>query len=49
MTHVLVTRPKDASQQLADQLDALGLVPIVMPLYTFSAREPEFDFKFGLV
>lgn len=45
MTHVLVTRPKDASQQLADQLDALGLVPIVMPLYAFSAREPEFDFK----
>jgi uroporphyrinogen-III synthase len=45
MTHVLVTRPYDASQQLADQLDALGLIPIVMPLYTFAAREPVFDFK----
>jgi len=40
MTHVLVTRPLESSQQLADQLDALGLFPIVMPLYTFSARAP---------
>ena len=40
MTYVLVTRPLEASQQLADQLDVLGFFPIVMPLYTFSAREP---------
>lgn len=43
MTHVLVTRPLEASQQLADQLDALGLIPIVMPLYTFTAREPSLE------
>ena len=43
MTHVLVTRPLEASQQLADQLEALGLFPIVMPLYTFSARRPALD------
>ena len=41
MTHVLVTRPLEASQQLARQLVALGLVPVVMPLYKFSARQPE--------
>ena len=40
MTHVLVTRPLEASKQLADQLDAEGLTAIVMPLYTFSARQP---------
>jgi len=40
MTHVLITRPLEASQQLASQLDAQGLFPIVMPLYTFAAREP---------
>lgn len=45
MTHVLVTRPNEASQQLADQLHAHGLIPIVMPLYTFAAREPAIDFK----
>ena len=43
MTHVLVTRPLAASQQLADQLDALGLIPIVMPLYTFKACEPSLE------
>lgn len=43
MTHILVTRPLESSRQLASQLDALGLSPIVMPLYTFSAREPEVD------
>ena len=43
MTQVLVTRPKEASQQLAEQLDALGLSPIVMPLYTFAARKPSFE------
>ena len=43
MTHVLVTRPLEASRQLAEQLDALGFTPIVMPLYTFSARNPSLD------
>jgi uroporphyrinogen-III synthase len=45
MTQVLVTRPLEASQQLADQLEALGFSPIVMPLYTFSARQPDLDIK----
>ena len=40
MTHVLVTRPLDASRQLADQLEAHGLIPIVMPLYTFASSKP---------
>jgi uroporphyrinogen-III synthase len=40
MTHVLVTRPLEASQDLARQLTDLGLFPVVMPLYTFSARQP---------
>ena len=43
MTHVLVTRPFEASQQLAGQLEARGLFPVIMPLYTFSARRPELD------
>ena len=43
MTHVLVTRPLGASKQLAEQLEAAGLVPIVMPLYTFAARKPSLD------
>ena len=43
MTQVLVTRPLEASQQLAEQLEALGLFAIVMPLYTFSARRPALD------
>jgi len=43
MTHILVTRPIEASQSLADQLEALGLIPIVLPLYTFRAREPAVD------
>lgn len=41
MTHVLLTRPLPASQQLAGQLDGLGLIPVVMPLYTFSSRDPQ--------
>jgi len=40
MTHVLVTRPLDTSRQLAGDLDAHGLTPIVMPLYTFSPIHP---------
>ena len=43
MTHVLITRPYDASQQLADQLVVHGLLPVVMPLYTFKARKPDID------
>jgi len=44
MTHVLLTRPLEASRQLADQLGAAGLTAIVMPLYTFSARKPSDEF-----
>lgn len=40
MTHVLITRPIDASRQLAGQLDAHGLIPIVLPFYTFTSRKP---------
>ncbi len=43
MTHILITRPLTASQQLAGQLDDLGMNPIVMPFYTFTARDPGFD------
>jgi len=43
MTHVLVTRPFDASRQLADALEAVGLFPIIMPLYTFAPRKPDID------
>jgi uroporphyrinogen-III synthase len=44
MTHILVTRPLEASRPLADQLGATGRTAIVMPLYTFSAREPSDEF-----
>lgn len=40
MTHVLVTRPLEASRLLAGELVKFGLFPVVMPLYTFSARQP---------
>lgn len=43
MTHVLITRPREASLQLAKWLTGLGFDPIVMPLYTFSAHEPRID------
>jgi uroporphyrinogen-III synthase len=43
MTHVLVTRPLEASRQLAGQLLLLGFTPIVLPFYTFSARKPSID------
>lgn len=43
MTHVLLTRPLESSQQLADQLEAHHLTPVVMPFYTFSARDPLLD------
>ena len=44
MTKILLTRPLEASRQLARQLDAAGLAAIVMPMYTFAAREPRIDF-----
>ena len=43
MTHVLITRPLEASQQLAEQLDALGINSTVMPMYTFATRDPKLD------
>jgi uroporphyrinogen-III synthase len=43
MTHVLVTRPIEAAQPLADQLGALGMSAVVMPFYTFAARQPDID------
>lgn len=43
MTHVLITRPLESSQPLADQLGALGLIPIVMPLYGFTGCQPDVD------
>lgn len=48
MTHVLVTRPSEASTQLAEQLDAAGLSSIVMPLYTFAARTPSAESSMAL-
>jgi uroporphyrinogen-III synthase len=45
MTQVLITRPLEASQQLAGRLDDLGFVPIVMPFYRFSALQPTVDFS----
>ena len=44
MTHILVTRPLEASRPLAEQLGVAGLTAIVMPLYTFSACEPSDEF-----
>ncbi len=43
MTHVLITRPLESSQELADQLETRGLFSIVMPLYTFAALRPAED------
>ena len=43
MTHVLITRPLEASRPLAEQLDAAGFTAIVMPMYTFSARQPSHE------
>ena len=45
MTHVLVTRPLESSRQLAVELVKFGLLPVVMPLYTFSARQPGNDMR----
>jgi uroporphyrinogen-III synthase len=43
MIHVLVTRPLEASLQLAGQLESQGFHPVVMPFYTFSAYQPALD------
>ena len=48
MTHVLVTRPLEASQQLATELDAQGLFSVVMPLYTFTARPLDSEMQAAL-
>ena len=45
MTQVLVTRPEESSQQLAGQLEALGLSAVVMPFYHFAARTPDIDIE----
>jgi len=45
MTQVLITRPLEASQQLAERLDEMGFTPIVMPFYRFSALKPSIDFS----
>jgi len=45
MTHVLITRPLDASRELADSLRGIGLKPIVMPLYDFRERAPGVDLR----
>ena len=47
MSHVLITRPLPAAQELADQVKAAGLTPVVAPLYGFAAHEPEESFEFG--
>jgi len=40
VTTVLITRPLEASLQLARMLDKTGIRAIVMPLYEFSAQQP---------
>ena len=40
MTHILLTRPKKASSELANQLNQPGIHPIIMPLYTFKPNDP---------
>ena len=45
MTQVLITRPLESSQQLAEQLADVGINSIVMPLYAFTARDPNLDFQ----
>jgi len=43
MTQVLVTRPQEASQELAEQLEARGFNTVIMPFYSFRARSPDID------
>jgi len=45
MTHVLITRPLESSQQLAKQLAGLGINSTVMPLYAFTSHDPNLDFQ----
>jgi uroporphyrinogen-III synthase len=45
MTHVLITRPLESSQQLAEQLADLGINSTVMPLYAFTSHDPNLDFQ----
>jgi len=45
MTRVLITRPLEASLQLADLLEDQGLMSIVMPFYRFAALRLETDFN----
>jgi uroporphyrinogen-III synthase len=45
VTQVLITRPLESSQQLAEQLADVGINSIVMPLYAFTARDPNLDFQ----
>jgi uroporphyrinogen-III synthase len=44
-THVIITRPLESSKQLADQLRGENTIPVVMPFYSFSSRQPELDFQ----
>lgn len=46
MSHVLITRPLPAAQELADQVEAAGLAPIMAPMYGFAAHQPDFRFEF---
>lgn len=48
MTHILLTRPLEASLQLAARLAELDKYSIVMPLYTFSPRQPGLDMQKAL-
>ncbi len=43
MLQVLITRPLEASQQLAASLGDAGLKAIIMPLYSFGALSPSMD------
>jgi len=43
MTQVLVTRPEEASQELAAQLEAHGLEAVIMPFYAFQAHGPDIE------
>jgi len=45
MTHVLITRPRKASLQLARMLGESGINSTVMPLYTFSPWQPGLDMR----
>jgi len=48
MTHILITRPLESSQQLAKMLGVRGLSSIVMPQYEFAEKELEIDLGFAL-